>query len=46
MAAPNTLFFLLPFFDGKGVRGHQAYLRRLIERGDVIDVDGRLELAG
>ena len=46
MAVPNSLFFLVPFFEGKGVRGHQAYLRRLIERGDVVDVDGRLELAG
>jgi NAD(P)-dependent dehydrogenase (short-subunit alcohol dehydrogenase family) len=46
MAVPNMLFFLVPFFEGKGVKGHQAYLRELIERGDVVDVDGRLELAG
>jgi NAD(P)-dependent dehydrogenase (short-subunit alcohol dehydrogenase family) len=45
MAVPNSLFFLLPFFEGKGVKGHQNYLAKLIERGDVIDVDGRLELA-
>jgi hypothetical protein len=46
MTIPNSLFFLMPFFAGKGVRGHQHYLRELIERGDVVDVDGRLELAG
>ena len=46
MAVPNLLFFLIPFFEGKGVKGHQTYLRELIARGDVVDVDGRLELAG
>ena len=46
MAVPNMLFVLVPFFEGKGVKGHQAYLSELIERGDVVDVDGRLELAG
>jgi len=46
MALPNSLFFLMPFFEGKGVRGHQQYLRELIDRGDVVDVGGRLELAG
>jgi len=46
MAVPNSLFFLLPFFEGKGVKGHQSYLATLIERGDVVDIDGRLELAG
>jgi hypothetical protein len=44
MAVPNSLFFLLPFFEGKGIKGHQSYLATLIERGDVVDVDGRLEL--
>jgi short-subunit dehydrogenase len=46
MAVPNMLFVLVPFFEGKGVKGHQAYLRELIDRGDVVDIDGRLELAG
>jgi len=46
MAVPNSLFFLLPFFEGKGIKGHQDYVAELIERGDIIDVDGRLELAG
>ena len=46
MAVPNMLFVLVPFFEGKRVKGHQAYLRDLIDRGDVVDVDGRLELAG
>jgi len=46
MAVPNSLFFLLPFFEGKGIKGHQDYVAKLIERGDIIDVDGRLELAG
>jgi short-subunit dehydrogenase len=46
MAVPNSLFFLLPFFEGKGIKGHQDYVATLIERGDIVDVDGRLELAG
>jgi hypothetical protein len=45
MTMPNLLFFLLPLFEGKGEKGHRAYLKQLIERGDVIDIDGRLELS-
>lgn len=46
MAFPNSLFVLMPLFEGKGIKGHQSYLAKLIERGDVVAVDGRLELAG
>jgi len=45
MIFPNLLLTLLPLFEGKGEQGQQAYLRKLIERGDVVEVDGRLELA-
>jgi len=45
MAMPNLLFFLLPLFEGKGEKGHQAYLKQLIERGDVVNIDGHLELS-
>jgi NAD(P)-dependent dehydrogenase (short-subunit alcohol dehydrogenase family) len=45
MTIPNLLFTLQPFFQGKGEAGREAYIRRLIARGDVIDADGHLELA-
>ena len=45
MVFPNLLFALLPFFEGKGEEGQRTYLRSLIERGDVVEVDGHLELA-
>jgi hypothetical protein len=45
MAFPNLLFVLLPFFEGKGEAGHQAYLAELVERGDVIKTDEGYELA-
>jgi NAD(P)-dependent dehydrogenase (short-subunit alcohol dehydrogenase family) len=45
MAVPNLLPVLIPLFAGKGQRGEQDYLRQLIDRGDVIRVDGQLKLA-
>lgn len=42
---PNLLPALMVFFRGKGERGMQEYLDELLERGDVVRVDGRLELA-
>jgi NAD(P)-dependent dehydrogenase (short-subunit alcohol dehydrogenase family) len=45
MAVPNVLPVVLPFFEGKGQRGEQEYLRELVARGDVVDVDGQLRLA-
>jgi NAD(P)-dependent dehydrogenase (short-subunit alcohol dehydrogenase family) len=45
MAVPNLLPVLIPLFEGKGKRGEQAYLRQLIDRGDVVTVDGQLKLA-
>ena len=45
LAVPNLLPVLLPLFAGKGERGEREYLRRLIARGDVTEVDGQLQLA-
>jgi NAD(P)-dependent dehydrogenase (short-subunit alcohol dehydrogenase family) len=45
MAVPNLLPVILPLFAGKGRRGEQEYLRELIARGDVAEVDGQLRLA-
>ena len=44
LAVPNLLPVLLPLFEGKGERGEQEYLRQLIARGDVAEVDGQLQL--
>jgi NAD(P)-dependent dehydrogenase (short-subunit alcohol dehydrogenase family) len=45
LAVPNLLPVLLPLFAGKGERGEREYLRQLIARGDVTEVDGQLQLA-
>jgi short-subunit dehydrogenase len=44
MAFPNLLFALLPFFEGKGEDGHQAYLADLIDRGLIIKTSQGYEL--
>jgi hypothetical protein len=36
---------VLPFFEGQGRRGEQEYLRQLVARGEVVSVDGQLQLA-
>jgi NAD(P)-dependent dehydrogenase (short-subunit alcohol dehydrogenase family) len=45
MTVPNLLPLVLPFFEGKGRRGEQEYLRQLVARGEVVSVDGQLQLA-
>jgi NAD(P)-dependent dehydrogenase (short-subunit alcohol dehydrogenase family) len=45
MTVPNLLPVVLPFFEGKGRRGEQEYLGQLIARGEVVSVDGQLQLA-
>jgi hypothetical protein len=44
MAVPSLLPVLLPFFEGRGRQGEQEYRRRLVARGDAVEVDGRLQL--
>jgi NAD(P)-dependent dehydrogenase (short-subunit alcohol dehydrogenase family) len=44
MAMPSLLPVLLPFFEGRGQQGEQEYRRRLVARGDAVEVDGRLQL--
>jgi NAD(P)-dependent dehydrogenase (short-subunit alcohol dehydrogenase family) len=44
MAVPSLLPVVLPFFEGRGQRGEQEYLRTLIARGDVTEGDGGLRL--
>jgi NAD(P)-dependent dehydrogenase (short-subunit alcohol dehydrogenase family) len=45
MAVPSLLPVVLPFFAGRGQRGEREYLRQLVARGDVVEVDGQLQLA-
>lgn len=44
MAVPNLVPVLMPFFEGKGEDGMRRYVEELRRRGDVVDVDGRLEV--
>lgn len=44
MNVPNLIVILMPFFAGRGEKGLREYIERLRRRGDVIDVNGKLEL--
>lgn len=45
MNFPNIIFILMPFFAGRGEKGMRDYIDVLRARGDVVEVDGKLELA-
>jgi len=44
MLFPSALPKLMPLFVGKGNRGHQRYLRQLVQRGIARQVNGQWEL--
>ena len=42
MLFPNLQRRLVPFFEKRGRRGHARYLKSLVERGLVEEIDGKL----